>query len=214
MGYSRQEFWSGLPFPSPGDLPDPGTEPTSFASPTDSLPLSHQGNPWVIHIQWGLTSGCVLKFALLRPSDIPEMWSLTTLWDRWENDAQRGELTCPRLYVPGEPKLWLQPRALEQLSHHHSALMLQKPKAHQRAGFSRFREVCRWPSKPGPIWEAMFRPLVSEGTVWDHPPFECNFLLKRVISLPGWEAPSSERARLWGCYIQNARMPDLCFFKR
>ena len=31
MGYPRQEFWSGLPFPSPGDLPDSGTEPTSPA---------------------------------------------------------------------------------------------------------------------------------------------------------------------------------------
>ena len=31
MGFSRQEDWSGLPFPSPGDLPRPGTEPTSPA---------------------------------------------------------------------------------------------------------------------------------------------------------------------------------------
>ena len=29
MGFSRQEYWSGLPFPSPGDLPNPGTEPRS-----------------------------------------------------------------------------------------------------------------------------------------------------------------------------------------
>ena len=33
MGFSRQEYWSGLPFPSPRDLPDPGTEPTSLMSP-------------------------------------------------------------------------------------------------------------------------------------------------------------------------------------
>ena len=32
MGFSRQEYWSGLPFLSPGDLPDPGVEPTSLAS--------------------------------------------------------------------------------------------------------------------------------------------------------------------------------------
>ena len=31
MGFSRQEYWSGLPFPSPGDLPDPGIEPGSPA---------------------------------------------------------------------------------------------------------------------------------------------------------------------------------------
>ena len=33
MGISRQEYWSGLPFPSPGDLPDPGLKPMSLASP-------------------------------------------------------------------------------------------------------------------------------------------------------------------------------------
>ena len=32
-GFSRQEYWSGLPFPPPGDLPDPGVEPTSLVSP-------------------------------------------------------------------------------------------------------------------------------------------------------------------------------------
>ena len=31
MGFPRQDYWSGLPFPSPGDLPDPGTEPASPA---------------------------------------------------------------------------------------------------------------------------------------------------------------------------------------
>ena len=44
MGFSWQEYWSGLPFPRPGNLPDPGTEPTSPTSPAlqaDSLPLSH-----------------------------------------------------------------------------------------------------------------------------------------------------------------------------
>ena len=47
MGFSRQEYWSGMPCPLPGDLPNPGIEPTPPASPTlqaDSLPLSHQRN--------------------------------------------------------------------------------------------------------------------------------------------------------------------------
>ena len=38
MAFSRQEYWSGLPFPSPGDLPDPGIEHGSPALPADSLP--------------------------------------------------------------------------------------------------------------------------------------------------------------------------------
>ena len=38
VGFSRQECWSGLPFPSPGDLPDPGIEPGSPALQADALP--------------------------------------------------------------------------------------------------------------------------------------------------------------------------------
>ena len=37
MGFSRQEYWSGLPFPSPGNLPDPGIEPWSPALEADAL---------------------------------------------------------------------------------------------------------------------------------------------------------------------------------
>jgi len=37
MGFSRQEYWNGLTFPSPGDLPDPGTEPGSPSLQADSL---------------------------------------------------------------------------------------------------------------------------------------------------------------------------------
>ena len=43
MGFSRQEYWSGLPLPSPGDFPRPGIEPTSSALQADSELLSHQG---------------------------------------------------------------------------------------------------------------------------------------------------------------------------
>ena len=43
MGFSRQEYWSGLPFPSPGDLPDPGTEPEFAVLQEDSLPSETPG---------------------------------------------------------------------------------------------------------------------------------------------------------------------------
>ena len=66
MGFFRQEYWSGLPFPSPGDLPNPGIEPGSPALQADLYHLSHQGsdkefpcqyrryefNPWVGKIPW------------------------------------------------------------------------------------------------------------------------------------------------------------------
>ena len=45
MEFSRQEYWSGLPFPSPGDLPDPGIKPMSLALQAGSLPSEPPGKP-------------------------------------------------------------------------------------------------------------------------------------------------------------------------
>ena len=59
MGFSRQEYWNGLPFPSPGDLHDPGIEPMSPALQAYSLPLSRWGSSkgqllmWTAGPQWG-----------------------------------------------------------------------------------------------------------------------------------------------------------------
>ena len=54
MRFSRQEYWSGLPFPSPGDLPDPGIEPRSPALESDALTSEPPGKP---HIRgWILVS--------------------------------------------------------------------------------------------------------------------------------------------------------------
>ena len=47
MGLSRQQNWSGLPCPPPGDVPDPETELTSPTMQADSLLLSHQGSPFL-----------------------------------------------------------------------------------------------------------------------------------------------------------------------
>ena len=51
LGFPRQEYCMGLPFPSPGDLSDPGIEPMSPTAPTlqaDTLPLSHQRSPYCV----------------------------------------------------------------------------------------------------------------------------------------------------------------------
>ena len=52
MKFSRQEYWSWLPFPSPGDCPDAGTEPGSPALQADSLPSEPPGKPIIMQ------SGC------------------------------------------------------------------------------------------------------------------------------------------------------------
>ena len=62
MGFSRQGYWSGLPFPSPGDLPNPGIEPRSPALQADPLPSEPSGEIMeseegvvtdVLYLDWG-----------------------------------------------------------------------------------------------------------------------------------------------------------------
>ena len=50
MGFSRQEYWSGLPVPSPGDLPDPGIETRSPTLQADSLTSEPPGKPVYLFI--------------------------------------------------------------------------------------------------------------------------------------------------------------------
>ena len=63
MGFSRQEYWSGLPFSSPRDLPDPGIKPSSPALQTDTLPSEPLGKLWVniqyLFFSFWRTSPCV-----------------------------------------------------------------------------------------------------------------------------------------------------------
>ena len=49
MGFSRQEYWSGLPFPSPEDLPHSGIEPESPALQTDSFTAEPPGKPFIFN---------------------------------------------------------------------------------------------------------------------------------------------------------------------
>ena len=50
MRFFRQEYWSGLPFPSPGDLPNPGIEPGSPALQADSFPTELQGRSTSVNV--------------------------------------------------------------------------------------------------------------------------------------------------------------------
>ena len=52
LEFSRQEYWSGLPFPSPGDLPNPGIKPRSPTLQADSLPSEPAGKPLVAIDPW------------------------------------------------------------------------------------------------------------------------------------------------------------------
>ena len=70
IGFFRQEYWSGLPFPSPGDLPDPGIKPTSLALQADSSSPSHRGRlPYTLHlVSFLLTSYTTWWYAYQNPA--------------------------------------------------------------------------------------------------------------------------------------------------
>ena len=73
MGFSRQEYWSGLPFLSPGDHPDPGIEPGSPTLQADTLPSEPQGSQpvcMIIHTLIQFFSGLVMDSPILRTLSI------------------------------------------------------------------------------------------------------------------------------------------------
>ena len=58
MGFSRQEYWNGLPFLSPGDLPDPEIKPRSTALQVDSLPFEPPGKSLTLQGHGYAVTGC------------------------------------------------------------------------------------------------------------------------------------------------------------
>ena len=116
MGFSRQEYWSGLPFPSPGDFPDPGIEPKSPALQADDLPTELWGKPKVLHYSCLIVSSegtqdgcriCLLSSSQpLQPPPAPAICPLRGLGmrhgicgpDRW-SVHQRKEFNEPRLPI-------------------------------------------------------------------------------------------------------------------
>ena len=69
--FSRQEYWSGLPFPSPGDLPDPGIEPRSPALQADALPSEPPGEciQYKVHSKYG-SNMCFLHYLSLHKKEL------------------------------------------------------------------------------------------------------------------------------------------------
>ena len=92
MEFSRPEYWSGQPFPSPGDLPNPGIKPRSSTLQVDSLPAEPQGKPK----RTGVGSLSLLQ----RISLIQELsWGLLHLRRkaRWSNRSTLGPSFLPCL---------------------------------------------------------------------------------------------------------------------
>ena len=68
MGFPMQEYWSGLPFPFPGDIPHPGIGPRSLALQADSFPIELQGKPIVsLELDSSVQISCSVMSDSLRP---------------------------------------------------------------------------------------------------------------------------------------------------
>ena len=89
MGFSRQEYWSGLPFPSPGDLPDPGIEPRSPAFQADALTSEPPGtlSPMMFYMFCEFTWFAYERVCVLSRSVVSD-----SLWPRGLQPTRR---LCP-----------------------------------------------------------------------------------------------------------------------
>ena len=86
MGFSREESWSGFPFPSPEDLPDPGIEPRSSAFHADSLPPEAPGKPCAVYRtlipQQGLNPQVSLVAQMVKNAPaMQETWVQSVGWE-------------------------------------------------------------------------------------------------------------------------------------
>ena len=104
MEFSRQEYWSGLLYPSPGDLPNPGIKPRFLALQVNSLPFEHQGSPSEIYL--------LIKKQKLRGLEL----SLSVLgvhWKDWHWSWNSNTLatSCKELTHLKRPWCWERLRA-------------------------------------------------------------------------------------------------------
>ena len=102
MGFSRQEYWSGLPFPSPGDLSNPGIEPRFPALQADALTSEPPGEPWL---------SC-LRLSCMRSMEVKGIiWSHHAAWRKLHGHHFPCE---PRVLVSSvDHKIWLWPRSYQ-----------------------------------------------------------------------------------------------------
>ena len=87
MEFSRQEYWSGLPFPSPGDLPDPGIKPTSPSLELVSLTIEPLGEPLII-------SCCCEVASVMSDSVRPHRRQPTRLPRPWDSPGKNTGVGC------------------------------------------------------------------------------------------------------------------------
>ena len=109
MGFSRQEYWSGLPFPSPGDLPNPGIEPRSPTLQADCLPSEFTFHFHALEKEMA-THSSVLAWRIPRtgePGGLPFMGSTVSLTSQ-RHPEKLPEVTGTSQGNPGFPAATLE----------------------------------------------------------------------------------------------------------
>ena len=98
MGFSRQEYWSGLPCPPPGDLPNPGIEPGSSALQANSLPSEQPGKPmdYILHQYLGENYSSI--------QSLSHVWLFVTPWTA----ARQSSLSITNSWVCSNSCPWSQ----------------------------------------------------------------------------------------------------------
>ena len=126
MGFSRQEYWSGLSLPSPGDLPDPGIEPGSPALQTEALPSETPRKPFNIvsyHINVNKNHNeicCDKKRQIIKKycQECGEMGALIHCWWKCKMASYFKKQSCSSLKLIHEVAVWSSNSSLKYLLIH------------------------------------------------------------------------------------------------
>ena len=125
MEFPEQEYWGGLPFPSPGNLPNPGFEPRSPALQVDPLPTEPQGRRWRRVLQEREQHRKGLR---VEKTEMPQRKRSNSVWEDSSSPSRQGQESLHQPQ-PQEPWLWVFSQAQQQL----------RVSAHDQAGASSLR---------------------------------------------------------------------------
>ena len=132
VGFSRQESWNGLPFPSPEYLPDPGTEPVSLASPASAgvffatVPPGNHEKPWSAKESWERRTRGLKRFSeedsqmTMKITQYHELSGKCKLKPQWNAKSHPSEwlLSKDNILYDQNSKNWWGCREKETLVYH------------------------------------------------------------------------------------------------
>ena len=135
MEFSRPGYWSGEPFPSPGDLPNPGFKPRSPTLQVYSLPAEPQGTLWMDKVAGQITSGFT--------------YSVNMSWPPATGEAQNKSGTCLLLGLPDGSTVKILPAMQETRV---GSLGQEDTLEERTEAFSSVLGIILWAERSGGLW--------------------------------------------------------------